>query len=133
MVNNTLYHLLVLTWGLRYFWKSGCIKKGCVEIKDWGTSVYYVLRFRENYMQSLCSYKGILKVLFSFVPWLLNFSDLPMAQNRGKDIVKVSRILSKIRLLSKRLGRSTPYLSGVKSLPNPSTRSSIPLNGLLLA
>ena len=133
MVNNTLYHLLVLTWGLRYFWKTRSIKKGCVEVKDWGTSVYYVLRFQENYMQSLSSYKGILKALFSFVRWLLNFSDLPMAQNRGKDIVKVSRILSKIRLLSKRLGRSTPYLSGVKSLPNPSTRSSIPLDGLLLA
>ena len=132
MVNNTLYHLLVLTWGLRYFWKSGCIKKGCVEIKDWGTSVYYVLRFRENYMQSLCSYKGILKVLFSFVPWLLNFWFAYGSKSR-KDIVKVSRILSKIRLLSKRLGRSTPYLSGVKSLPNPSTRSSIPLDGLLLA
>ena len=30
--------------------------------------------------------KGILKALFSFIPWLLNFSDLPMAQIRGKDI-----------------------------------------------
>ena len=30
--------------------------------------------------------KGILKVLFSFIPWLLNFSDLPMAQIWGKDI-----------------------------------------------
>ena len=30
--------------------------------------------------------KGILKALFSFIPWLLNFSDLPMAQVRGKDI-----------------------------------------------
>ena len=30
--------------------------------------------------------KGILKALFSFIPWLLNFSDLPMAQIPGKDI-----------------------------------------------
>ena len=30
--------------------------------------------------------KGIPKALFSFISWLLNFSDLPMAQIRGKDI-----------------------------------------------
>ena len=30
--------------------------------------------------------KRILKGLFSFIPWLLNFSDLPMAQIAGKDI-----------------------------------------------
>ena len=30
--------------------------------------------------------KGTLKVLFSFIPWLFNFSDLPMAQVREKDI-----------------------------------------------
>ena len=30
--------------------------------------------------------KGILKALFTFIPWLLSFSDLPMAQIRGKDI-----------------------------------------------
>ena len=28
----------------------------------------------------------ILKALSSFIPWLLNFSDLPMAQIPGKDI-----------------------------------------------
>ena len=30
--------------------------------------------------------KGILKALFSFISWLLNFSDLPMAQIWGKDL-----------------------------------------------
>ena len=30
--------------------------------------------------------KGILKALFSFIPWLLNFSDLSKPQIRGKDI-----------------------------------------------
>ena len=30
--------------------------------------------------------KGILKALFSFISWLLNFSDLSMAQIWGKDI-----------------------------------------------
>ena len=29
------------------------IRKGSVKIEDWGTSVYFVLRFQENSMQSL--------------------------------------------------------------------------------
>ena len=29
--------------GLRYFGKRGNIRKGCVEIEDWVTSVYFVL------------------------------------------------------------------------------------------
>ena len=101
MVNNTLYHLLVLTWRLRYFWKRGSIRKGCVEIEDWGTSVYFVFRFQENYMRSMSAYKGILKALFSFIPWLLNFSDLP---NYGSK----SRKRYTLRLLSKCAGRSNP-------------------------
>ena len=76
---------------MRHFWKRGDIGKGCVKIEDWGASVYFVLRFQENSMQSLSAFyflviKGIPKALFSFIPWLLNFSDLPMAQIRGKDI-----------------------------------------------
>ena len=110
MVNNTVYHLLVLTWGLRYFWKRGNIRKGCVEIEDWGTSVYFVWRFQENYMQSLSANKGILKALFSFIPWLLNFSDLP---NYGSN----SRKRYTLRLLSKCLVRSTLLPTGVKVPP----------------
>ena len=95
VVNNTFYHLLVLAWGLRYFWKRESIRKGCVEIEDWGTSVYFVWRFQENYMQSLSANKGILKALFSFIPWLLNFSDLLWLKIEEKictkAIVKVSR------------------------------------------
>ena len=26
------------------------IRKGCVTIEDWGTSVYFLLRFQENFM-----------------------------------------------------------------------------------
>ena len=103
MVNNTLYHLLVLTWGLRYFWKRGSIKKGCVEIEDWGTFVYYVLRSQESYMQSLSTYKGIQKALFSFISWSLNSADLP---NYGSK----SRKRYTLRLLPKSLGRSNPLL-----------------------
>ena len=64
--------------------------------------------------------KGILKVLFSFIPLLLNFSVLP---NYGSK----SRKRYALKLLSKRLGRSTPSLSGVQIPPKP----SIPLDGLL--
>ena len=127
-VNKTVYHLLVLTWGLRYFWKRGNIRKGCVEIEDWGTSVYFVLRFQENSMQSLPYFlvtKGILKALFSFIPWLMNFSDLP---NYGSNSWKRYTL----RLLSKCLLRGTLLPIGVKS-PNPSIPSSVPLDGLLLA
>ena len=66
--------------------------------------------------------KGILKALFSFIPWLLNFSDLP---NYGSN----SRKRYTLRLLSKCLGRSTLSLLQV----NPLISSSIPLDGLLLA
>ena len=34
-----------------YFWKR--VRKGCVEIEGWGSSVYFVLRFQKNSMQSL--------------------------------------------------------------------------------
>ena len=66
--------------------------------------------------------KGILKALFTFIPWLLNFSDLP---NYGSN----SRKGYTLRLLPKCLGRSTPSLLGV----NLSIPSSSPLDGLLLA
>ena len=42
--------------GLRHFWKRGNIRKGCIKIEDWGTSVYFVLRFQENSMQSLSAF-----------------------------------------------------------------------------
>ena len=54
--------------------------------------------------------KGILKALFSFIPWLLNFSDLP---NYGSN----SRKRYTLKLLSKCLGRSIPSLLGLKSPP----------------
>ena len=79
--------------GLRYFWKRGNIRKGCLEIKDWSTSTYFLLGFQENYIQSLSAFslffgykREIRKDLFSFIPQISNLSDLPMAQSRGKDI-----------------------------------------------
>ena len=47
MVNSTVYYLLVLTWGYRYFWKEGTSEKGCVEIENWGTSVHFLLGFKK--------------------------------------------------------------------------------------
>ena len=38
------------TLGVETFLKKMNIRKGCVTIEDWGTSVYFVLRFQENSM-----------------------------------------------------------------------------------
>ena len=54
--------------------------------------------------------KGILKALFSFIPWLLNFSDLP---NYGSN----SRKRYTLTLLSKCLVRSTLLPIGGKVPP----------------
>ena len=91
-----------------------------------------VLRFQENLFKVclLLNYflviKGILKTLFSSIPWLLNFFDLP---NYGSN----SRKRYTIRLLSKCLVRSTllPIIEG-KVPPNPLILSLVPLDGLHL-
>ena len=108
--------MLVLTWGLRHFWKRGNIRKGSVKIEDWDTPVYFLLSSQENSMQSLSAFsfmliKEILTALFSFIPWLLNFSDL---SNYGSN----SRKRYTVRLLSKCLVRNTLSLLGVNS-PQP--------------
>ena len=131
MVNNAVYHLLVLTWGLRYFCKKGNIRKGCVKIQDWGTSVYFVSGF-----QILCKacllfncflvIKWILKALFSCMSGLLNFSDLPSYDSN-------LRKRYKLELLPNLLVRSTLFPILGKVSPNPLVNSSIPLDGLILA
>ena len=126
MVNNTIYHLLVLAWGLRHFWKRRNIRKGCVRIEYWGTSAYFVSGFEENSMQnkSVCFLivfiKGILKAFFSLISRLLNLFDLP---NYGSK----SRKRYSLRLLSECLGRSTLSLSEVKSPHPPSLTFRFPL------
>ena len=78
--------------GVETFWKGGSIRNGCVKIEDWGTSYTLYWGFKKILCKAFLLFnlfwviKGILKALFSFIPWLLNFSDLPMAQIRGKDI-----------------------------------------------
>ena len=96
MVNNIVYHFLVLTWGLRYFWKRGNTRKECVEIEDWGTSAYLCWDFKKVLCKACLRFncflviKGILKALFSFISWLLNLSYLPMVQNREKICTKAT-------------------------------------------
>ena len=96
MVNNTVwYHLLVLTWGLRYIWKRGNIRKGSVETEDWGTFVYFVLRYQGNSNQTLSAFncfliiKGILKAFFSFIPWLNNLNTLNIKYSAQQEQMKV--------------------------------------------
>ena len=79
--------------------------------------------------------KGILKVLFSFIPWLFNFSDLP---NYGSN----PREKYTLRLLSKCLVRSTKELkfNGIhlskNYIPSPKTLfadlSNITFNWLVI-
>ena len=100
MVNNTVYHLLVLTWQLTCFWKKGNIRKGCVENEDWGTSEYFVWGFKKVLCKAcllfncLLVIKRIVKALFSFIPWSLNFSDLLWLKFKEKIYTKAIAIVS---------------------------------------
>ena len=42
--------------GVEIFLKKREHQKGCVEIEDWGTSIYFLLRFQEDSMQSLFAF-----------------------------------------------------------------------------
>ena len=87
--NRGLRHLCILCIGVsRTFYAKACLLFNC----------FLVI-------------KGILKALFSFIPWLLNFSDLP---NYGSN----SRKRYTLTLLSKCLVRSTLPLIEVK-VPQP--------------
>ena len=66
-----------------------------------GVEIFLKKREHQNRMRWNRGLKGILKALFSCIPWLLNFSDLP---NYGSKLRKIYTL----RLLSKCLGKSTP-------------------------
>ena len=110
---HCFYHLLILTWVLRYSWTRGTIRKKRIEAPLY--TLYWV--FKEIICKAcqLCNcflvIKGILKAFFSFIPWLLNFTDLP---NYGSN----SRKRYTPRPLSKCLGRSTLLPIGGKLPPN---------------
>ena len=109
---HCFYHLLILTWVLRYSWTRGTIRKKRIEAPLY--TLYWV--FKEIICKAcqLCNcflvIKGILKAFFSFIPWLLNFSDLP---NSGSN----SRKRYTLRLLSKCPVRSTLLPIGSKVPP----------------
>ena len=108
--------MLVLTWGLRYFWKRGNIRKGCVEIEDWGTSVYFVLRFQEDSLQSLSAfllfsgYKRNSRSFIFFHSLIIEFLRFAYGLNSMERYT--------LRLLSKCPVRSTSSLLVVK-FPQP--------------
>ena len=125
---HCFYHLLILTWVLRYSWTRGTIRKKSIEAPLY--TLYWV--FKEIICKAcqLCNcflvIKGILKAFFSFIPWLLNFSALP---NYGWN----SRKKYTLRLLSKCQVRSALLPIGCKVPSNSTIPSSFPLDGLLLA
>ena len=53
MAKTQFTNLLGLTMGLNIFENEGTSEKGCVEIGDWGFSVYFVLGFQENSIYAL--------------------------------------------------------------------------------
>ena len=88
--NRGLRHLCILCIGVsRKFYLKACLLFNC----------FLVI-------------KRIVKVLFSFIPWLLNFTDLP---NYGSN----SRKIYTLRLLSKCLVWSTLLPIGGKVPPQP--------------
>ena len=49
VVNNTVYQSVGSSLGVEIIYeKEGTSEKECVEIKNWGFSVHFVLRFQEN-------------------------------------------------------------------------------------
>ena len=57
--------------------------------------------------------KGILEALFSFIPWLLNFSDLPNDGSKKKKKYTLGLLLKclvRSTLLNKELGVKPPQL-----------------------
>ena len=49
VVNNTVYTFVGSNLGVK---EEGTSGKGCVKIKNWGTSVHFALGLQENFMQS---------------------------------------------------------------------------------
>ena len=49
---------------MRYFWKRGNSRKGCVESKDWDFSVHFVLGFQEDSIYTLHLCSKMLRVKF---------------------------------------------------------------------
>ena len=101
--------------GVEIFLKRGNIRKGCVEIEDWATSVYFELRFQKDSMQSLSAfqfffvYKRYYKSFIFFHSLIIEFLWFAYGSN--------SRERYTLRLLSKRLVRSTLLPIGGKVHP----------------
>ena len=106
--------LFVLTCGLRYFWKREDIRKNV----RWNRELRYHCRLStgisKKSMLSLSTFlfflviNRILKALFSFIPWLLNSSDL---SSYASDLSKRYTL----RFLLMFLEKSTTSIWGISS------------------
>ena len=109
--------MLLLTWGLRHFWKREHQKRMRWYRGLRHLCILYVGASRKLYAKPVCFLvfflviKEILRVLFTFIPWLLSFYDLPgYGSNSSRRYT--------LRLLSKCLGRSIPPFWGEPFDPN---------------
>ena len=127
LLNNTVYHCVGSNLGVKMFLKKReHQKKGA--FKQMIEAPLYTLYcgFKKIPGKTYLLFflflviKRILKTLFSFIPWLLNSSDLP---SYGPNLRKRYTL----RLLPMCLGGSTARMEG-KALP-----PSIPLDGFVLA
>ena len=108
--------MLVLTWGLRHFWKRWNIRKGCVTIEDWGTSYTLYWGFKKILCEaclpfnSFFGYKKNSKSFIFFHSLIIQFLWFVYGSNSRKRYT--------LRLLSKCSMRSTLLPIGVK-FPQP--------------
>ena len=109
---RTFYHFLGSTLRVKIFFKKRDIRKMCIEIKDWGTYIQFVLGFQENSTQSLAIFFYycclVIKCSIFFDSWLFNSFHLP---SYGSHLRKIYTL----RLLSMCLGRGTPILDKAHS------------------
>ena len=109
---------MVLTWGLRYFWKRKNIKKWvCSNRGLRHLCTLCIEASKKFHAEPVCFfivfwYLRFLKALFYFIAWLLNSSNL---HSYGSSLRKT---YTWRLLLPMHLGRSTPSILGL-TLPFP--------------
>ena len=131
MAINTNYHFIGSNLGiLGYFWKRGNVEKGCVKIKDWGTSVHVALGVEKTSTQSLSTFlllfgnKKNSKSYISFPSLIIEFFWFAWLWLKFKEKIHTNAIDNTSR-------EEHPHIGGKDPLPS-SIPSLILLDGLLL-